>query len=92
MDQYSNQTKSLDQALSETVKAAAEAARKANLRLDDAESNILAVLEYEPRLVLLESSRKAESPVVAAAIAPRNDGPFSIGARSAGKPFSIRHH
>ena len=85
-DRHSDQNRSLEQTLSESVKVAAEAARKANLRLDDAESNILAILEYEQRLVALEASRKAESPAVAAAIAPRNDGPFSIGARGAGKP------
>ena len=45
VDQHSDQTRSLEQALSETVKAVAEADRKANLRLDDAESNILGILE-----------------------------------------------
>ncbi len=87
--QHSDKTSSLEKAMSETAKAVAEAARKANLRLDDAENNILGILEYESRLAALEAFRKMEGPVVAAAVAHANNGPFSIAAQSSSKPVPL---
>jgi hypothetical protein len=89
VDQYSEKTRSLEQSMSETVKAMAEGARKVNLRLDDAENNILGLLEYEPRLAVLETFRRTESPVVAAAVARTSDGPFSIAAPSSNKTMTL---
>lgn len=85
-DQQAEKIGSLEQTISEAVATAAEAARTANLRLDDAESNILGFLEYEPRLAAIESSQQVEGPSVAKTIVHTNDGPFSIVARAAGRP------
>jgi len=84
VDQHSEKARLLEQSTSETAKATLEAARKTNLRLDDAENNILGLLEYEPRLSALEAFRKTEGPVIAAAVGTSN-GPFSIAARSSNK-------
>lgn len=85
-DQQTEKVGSMDQAISETVKSVAEEVRIANLRLDDAESNILNIFEYERRLVALETSRQTESPSVVTAVAHTTDGQFSIAAQSVSKP------
>lgn len=85
IDQQSEKTRSLETATSEMVKAAVEADRKTNLRLDDAENYVLSILEYEPRLAALETSRKTESPVVTPAGDHTNHGPFYFAARSSNK-------
>lgn len=84
-DQQAEKIGSLDQAISETGETSAEATRTANLRLDDAENNILRILKYEPKLTAFESSQQVEGPSVGKTVAHTNGGPFSIAARAAGK-------
>ena len=82
-----NQTKSFELALSGSLRAAAEAATKANLRLDDVESNILGYPGVRAKIGRPGSNGKdGKFPLLSRPLAAPNHAPFFIGNWRVSKP------